>query len=1124
MGQGNMADDTAGEPGNQQPDTDNANGDYLGYGVYAQTLWARVEAALNKDQGDPQKLGDDPLVVGIFGEWGAGKSKLLSLVQRLAEKRRDEQAQAHKRDDKFQLTVPVFFQPWKYEHEKHLLVPLLLHIQAELQRCIEAATPASTSLATKGKSAGNFVVKHTEAVVKAFEGVYSAARTAYQLADPASSAVLLPLAGILASMLGGKDAGAASKEMAAFRMDESSGRSYYEMHDIFKAITRPTPERIKRHLPKVAVSSSFRINFVIFIDDLDRCLPEKTVETLELIKTVFNLESFAFVLALDEEVVERGIGHRYKDYALNNKKPEMPITGFEYLEKIVHLPFRLPGLTKNQARRFLQRYEENEVAPKAPDRWWFAQRPAALADPDDPAVETKIRQPGQQRQIGDADLINLVLNSFTAYVPRKLVRLVELLHQVQEVALRGGKVFTVGGTSGADVRVVAALVMLQLFQPDLYRLVRRRPQAFPLLLAAFATRAYGYRQVSDPAISDVDLWLWVVDESAGDGNDWIQTSDVFKAIDAVVSRIAKKFHVVTEHGVPVRYQDRTEQGEEVTATEYDTVVTREQRFRAQNIKLPLVAQIVEHRATQRHAFDPLRLFHALAGALEKGWDSKQSGSVSPALEVTISDYFELMVVKESADQSLTIAVTATGSGSMSWPASAPLATQPMRYPDRLLADLTSEQPEVQANLVANNELEPGKVLEPKAAQHLLQQLQGWQKTHNTEEDRALLTRGLQVIAPFVPPDLGRSFLALVDSPEQSPFFVPGTSKPYENTAQIAHAVNRAELWTTLGQDDRFDQRRVHLPKLHWHGHTPEQEPIVGFVRVPKGHFTLGAGGKGFEDNPKEIDAEIKSDFYIARYLTTVEQYAHFVAQQGYGDPAGKKPVWWDTLGWAWRTGQWDSQVKDKRYRENLARRKPELRGLPTYWDEQRSHGSSPVMWVNWFEARAYANWLTLQLRGNGELGRLPAGYAARLPTEAQWERAARAKSLVEAGESQFPWGSDEEESAHLNSNIDASSIGRVSPVGLFAPNPLGLCDLSGNVWEWQNNLYQPDGSGQGHGPVTDVEQLKAHDDFDECDRPALRGGAWDGAAGLARASIRYWAPPGYWYLNVGFRVVLSLAE
>jgi pantothenate kinase-related protein Tda10 len=57
--------------------------DPLGYDVYAKTLWTRIQTALNKDEGG-KPLGDDPLVVGIFGEWGAGKSHLLKLIQKLA--------------------------------------------------------------------------------------------------------------------------------------------------------------------------------------------------------------------------------------------------------------------------------------------------------------------------------------------------------------------------------------------------------------------------------------------------------------------------------------------------------------------------------------------------------------------------------------------------------------------------------------------------------------------------------------------------------------------------------------------------------------------------------------------------------------------------------------------------------------------------------------------------------------------------------------------------------------------------------------------------------------------------------------------------------------------------------
>lgn len=132
------------------------------------------------------------------------------------------------------------------------------------------------------------------------------------------------------------------------------------MHKLLKALTRPKLDKklLKTAGLKIADGIEFdlRINFVVFVDDLDRCLPEKAVQMLELIKTVFNVESFAFVLALDDEVIERGIGHRYQAYQLAGKKPEMPITGFEYLEKIVHVPFRLPALTRYQAQEFVRHY------------------------------------------------------------------------------------------------------------------------------------------------------------------------------------------------------------------------------------------------------------------------------------------------------------------------------------------------------------------------------------------------------------------------------------------------------------------------------------------------------------------------------------------------------------------------------------------------------------------------------------------------------------------------------------------------------------------------------------------------------------------------------------------------
>lgn len=349
--------------------TDKDNGDYLGYGVYAQTLWHRIEAALNKDVAHretalredttPPQLGDDPLVVGLFGEWGAGKSKLLSLIQKLAEAQRKEQIEEHKFDGYKAITVPVFFQPWKYEHEKHLLVPLMLHILVELESTLAKARNGEDIAAGAALAVARGMKSVLSAAAKKVGDLSQAVAQVMGVADPIVTSPMAALLQMLAHGAGDLLAGKAKRRPAREFAHADNGRSYYEMHRILSEVTRPAKN------PHVAGDQhhdkDFCINFVIFIDDLDRCLPEKAVETLELIKTVFNLESFAFVLALDEEVVERGIGHRYKDYALQNKRPEMPITGFEYLEKIVHLPFRLPGLTPQKALQFLQQYEEEHV-------------------------------------------------------------------------------------------------------------------------------------------------------------------------------------------------------------------------------------------------------------------------------------------------------------------------------------------------------------------------------------------------------------------------------------------------------------------------------------------------------------------------------------------------------------------------------------------------------------------------------------------------------------------------------------------------------------------------------------------------------------------------------------------
>ena len=249
--------------------TDSDPNDWLGYGAYADALWGRIQTALIKSEGSSAVLGDDPLVIGVFGEWGAGKSKLLSLMQDRSRAWANDRIGWRKRDGaNFGLTVPVYFQPWKYEHEEHLHVPLLLHIFASLKQELLAAQ-------TWGEWAGGKVpkdiTKHMEIVVSVFGKLLKSATIAMDLNLPLASRAGFMVAGLLAKILpkfGSKPLGSNPADTLKYT---DSGRYFYEIHEALKAITRP--KQHGKYLQGVNLSADVPINFVIFIDDLDRCLP-----------------------------------------------------------------------------------------------------------------------------------------------------------------------------------------------------------------------------------------------------------------------------------------------------------------------------------------------------------------------------------------------------------------------------------------------------------------------------------------------------------------------------------------------------------------------------------------------------------------------------------------------------------------------------------------------------------------------------------------------------------------------------------------------------------------------------------------------------------------------------------
>ena len=243
------------------------------------------------------------------------------------------------------------------------------------------------------------------------------------------------------------------------------------------------------------------------------------------------------------------------------------------------------------------------------------------------------------------------------------------------------------------------------------------------------------------------------------------------------------------------------------------------------------------------------------------------------------------------------------------------------------------------------------------------------------------------------------------------------------------------------------------------------------VKVAAGEFTMGSD-KGRYDDEKPIHNVYLDEFMIGKYPVTNEEFKEFIEDGGYTD----KEYWTDD-GWEWR--------REKEISE------------PEYWrDGKWNRSNFPVVGVSWYEAAAYANWLSKRTGKN---------YC--LPTEAQWEKAAGGTDNRE-----YPWGTDFDEKL---CNSRECRLGRTSPVGIF-PNgksPYGCMDLARNVYEWCSDwfgedYYKKSPAKNPTGPSNGSYHL-------------MRGGCWGVGASDCRAAYRYYYRPVRRVPFVGFRLLRS---
>jgi len=222
------------------------------------------------------------------------------------------------------------------------------------------------------------------------------------------------------------------------------------------------------------------------------------------------------------------------------------------------------------------------------------------------------------------------------------------------------------------------------------------------------------------------------------------------------------------------------------------------------------------------------------------------------------------------------------------------------------------------------------------------------------------------------------------------------------------------------------------------------------VELPAGNYQMGSPGNSLNYDEVPRHAVSVPAFAVSQYEVTFAEYDRFARATG--------------------------------------------RRLP--YDESWGRGDRPVINVSWSDARAYTRWLSDQT-----------GKSYRLPSEAEWEYAARAGSLTNF------WWQDVSENLHANcfncgSDWDAA---RTAPVGSFAANDFGLHDVAGNVQEWTADCYH----GSYQGAPTDGSAWAQGG----CDMRVVRGGAYTSPLDSLRSAKRSQYSQDARLDNLGFRVV-----
>ncbi|MCR8710997.1 KAP family P-loop NTPase fold protein [Aliarcobacter butzleri] len=284
--------------------------DFLNYDVHCNLIKEYVT--------NPNLL---PLTIGVFGDWGSGKSSIMKMLE-----------QKLKDNDK---VLTIYFNSWLFESYEDAKVSLLENILLELSK--------NETLDETAKKKVLSLISKVDYIKLAKDGIKKYGKNVVDI---------IATGGI------GTAIEAGFSMLNEDKLKELKNADLSKLNDYIKEeqenTTKNTIKTFRKDFEELIKATNYE-SIVIFVDDLDRCMPERVIETLEAIKLFLSVANTAFVIGADERIIKHSISMHLQLHTFNNNSDYLQDTQqivTDYIEKLIQIPYRIPKLSPSEIETY----------------------------------------------------------------------------------------------------------------------------------------------------------------------------------------------------------------------------------------------------------------------------------------------------------------------------------------------------------------------------------------------------------------------------------------------------------------------------------------------------------------------------------------------------------------------------------------------------------------------------------------------------------------------------------------------------------------------------------------------------------------------------------------------------